>query len=423
LNTVLDREVGLVESRPFWRRSARSRSPQVDLAFLAGSDHEVRQAARLVRQQDGGAGAEVLVRVVERLEVRRDEVVADAQAAVGGELDEGLVVVAVGWSCITVARLEVDVAVGVGGERSTAFPDGVQLAVGRGAEHAGLLKCLGVVADHPAVSFDVAVRGPAGVDDAVEQQQAGSFLVVLRAERDDGAAVAGARDGCSDLDRPTELLVSGGQVEGMQPLVIGGSGPDALLGHGYQVEGVGGRVDDRSAGDADLRGDLVAANIRGQDDVDVGAGVDEARVPDGVGGTQAVGVEGVDAIVLRGDEYEVMDALARNIDASHVQRLGIDLPVHRVGVQLAERGRGDVGRREGGLGQVLTRPRHVVVIRQDVGGRQPARFEHFQAQGETRNRPLPGPARVALPRVPTHVSICFPKGAGQESMQTGFQVG
>ena len=43
-----------------------------------------------------------------------------------------------------------------------------------------------------------------------------------------------------------------------------------------------------------------------------------------------VGVEGVDTVVLGGDEHHVVNPLARNVHVRHVERLRVDVPVHRI---------------------------------------------------------------------------------------------
>ena len=108
---------------------------------------------------------------------------------------------------------------------------------------------------------------------------------------------------------------------------------------------------------------------RGRDGRDAGRRVDEAVVPER---GAAVGVEGVNAVVLRGDVDHVdRRRLAGDGDARDGQRLGVDVAVDRVGVELAEGGRVDVGRRQRRLGGVHTRQGgDAIVVRQHVTGRE-----------------------------------------------------
>ena len=75
-----------------------------------------------------------------------------------------------------------------------------RVAVGRDVEYARLRQRGLVVAHDPAgVGRDVAVRGPAGIDDTLRQQQRRTLLVLPRLEA--GRDAARRRIGCGDLDR------------------------------------------------------------------------------------------------------------------------------------------------------------------------------------------------------------------------------
>src|SRR5262249_20344220 len=144
-----------------------------------------------------------------------------------------------------------------------------------------------------------------------------------------------------------------------------------LLGLGGDVEGVGGVVDDRGAGDADLGHDVVAADVAVGHGGDAVGGVDEAALPvhaaalaGAAGGP--VGVEGVDAVVLRGGEDDVARAAAGDGQVGLVERLGVDVAVHGVAVQLAEVAGVDVGGGEHLLARVMAGEEIVVVPGQHV---------------------------------------------------------
>jgi hypothetical protein len=93
------------------------------------------------------------------------------------------------------------------------------VSVGREVEDGGLLQRGFTVGDNPAgVEADVAVRGPGGVEVAVEQQECGA-LGVLRGVEDDVSAVcvvAGAGIGSGDLGGAAGEFGSGGEVERME---------------------------------------------------------------------------------------------------------------------------------------------------------------------------------------------------------------
>lgn len=197
----------------------------------------------------------------------------------------------------------------------------------------------GVVTDDPAVIgaevVEIAVGGPAGIDHPVDQGQGASFLV--------GSGNEGNRRvfGIDRLDDrgAVELLRAGGEVHRVELLQEVGDAPADGFRHGHEIHGAGRGVDDRGVGDADLGGDLGAA-------VDVrlghrhGDAADVAVVP--VGHSRRIGVEGVGAVMLGHDKNHVVGAAADG-EIGHIEGLGIDLPVHGVGEELAEGRAVDVG--------------------------------------------------------------------------------
>ncbi len=81
--------------------------------------------------------------------------------------------------------------------------------------------------------------------------------------------------------------------------------------------------------------------------------------------SRRVGVEGVDAIVLRRHNHDIMNSIARHGDLRHVKRLRIDVAVHRKGVQLAEMRGVHVAGSENGFDDVLPGAGVVIVISGD----------------------------------------------------------
>ena len=103
-----------------------------------------------------------------------------------------------------------------------------------------------------------------------------------------------------------------------------------LLGRGDDIEGIGGRVDDGCAGDTDFRSDVVGADVAVRDGRHALGGVDEGVLPEvTLRGVVPLGVEGIDAIMLRGDEKEVVRPLGRDGDPGLDQGLGVDVTVGR----------------------------------------------------------------------------------------------
>jgi hypothetical protein len=114
----------------------------------------------------------------------------------------------------------------------------------------------------------------------------------------------------------------------MQSLDVSRRGAGDLFGLGDDVEGIGGRVDDRCAGDADFWCDVGCADVAVRDGCDTLGGVDERVFPEvALRGVIPFGVEGVNAVMLGGDEEDVVRPLAGDRDARLEQRLGVDVAV------------------------------------------------------------------------------------------------
>ena len=130
------------------------------------------------------------------------------------------------------------------------------------------------------------------------------------------------------------------------------------------------------------------------------------RIVIGVGGIQeralpedgAVGgVDGVEGVVLRGDEDDRIVGAGRanrvragsDGDVGQDQRLGIDLAVQRGVVELAEIGGVDVRRRQLRLGQVGPGRLGIDVVLRDIRREQATSLEPLQ------ERPTRRPARLA----------------------------
>ncbi len=128
---------------------------QVELAFFAGDDEEMRMRAGLRSEQDGALAAEVPIVRVHDFLVEGSEVVADDElVAVEVKLEDGVAVVAAAGLAgveVSVAGGDVDVAGVVDGGACVGLPDAGVVAVGRGVEDGALAERVGVVGHDPAV--------------------------------------------------------------------------------------------------------------------------------------------------------------------------------------------------------------------------------------------------------------------------------
>src|SRR5262249_21050014 len=146
--------------------------------------------------------------------------------------------------------------------------------------------------------------------------------------------VAGPWVGRMDLDRAAETLLPRLDVQGVQPLSVGR--PERagfLFGPGEDVERTRHRVDYRSAKDADLAQDVVGSELNCARR-DGGAEVD---LPEGEFGVRVIGIEGVDAVMHRSDEDYVARPITWHRQLRDIQRLGVDLAIHRTHVKLTKR--------------------------------------------------------------------------------------
>ena len=106
------------------------------------------------------------------------------------------------------------------------------------------------------------------------------------------------------------------------------------------------------------------------------SGADAARI---------VGIERIDAVVVRRDIDDVPDADAGNVDSVDVQGLRVDLVVDGALEQLAELADVDVRRREDRLGEVRAGPLRVVMVRDDACLRECRDGQQRPEQGTMRS--------------------------------------
>src|SRR5207245_579716 len=120
---------------------------------------------------------------------------------------------------------------------------------------------------------------------------------------------------------------SSGQIERVQSLVQAHSAAVTFRRTRQNIHGAGGHVDCGCRGDADLRRNEAAGHVAIRDGRDSGAGVDEADLPKRRSGL-AGSVEGIDAIVLSGDEEYVVDAFPGDLQVGDVERLRVNVSIH-----------------------------------------------------------------------------------------------
>src|SRR2546421_7260653 len=93
--------------------------------------------------------------------------------------------------------------------------------------------------------------------------------------------------------------------------------------------------------------------------------MDETDLPQrsGVGARTIVRVESINTVVLGRDEEDVMRAFVDDGHVRDIKRLGINVTVHGVGEQSAERRAIDIRKRQNGFIRILSGARVVVVLR------------------------------------------------------------
>ncbi len=226
---------------------------------------------------------------------------------------------------------EIDIPACVGSQSGARHPDGAFAAIRRQVEHAGLREGRLAVSHEPAgVGALIAVRGPREVDRAVHEQEACAFGILARIEDHVAAGAVGARTriGCFDLRRAARQLRAGGYVKSMQALVIGAGRIERHADYEDRAIGTGFSIDDRRGRNADLRRDLRAPVVAAGRLI----GSEDGCLPDL---RSRVSVKCVDAVVFR-HRVDDVALLAARSQIREVQRLPIDPPIDRQGLQQAE---------------------------------------------------------------------------------------
>ncbi len=316
---------------------------QEEAAVLAGLHEEAGVHARGERQADRPAGAEVGVGLVQLRGISRAEEVIRRQDAVGvdAEPDHRVAELArhraarPGRRRDAVAGGQEDPARAVGHQATAGVPDAGLVLRRSGLGRPQGLRVIGGVhaGDEAEVVPVVAVGGVGGVHPAVQQQQAGALPFQRRVELLVRRVGGRSADGLAPLDR-AGLLAERVHVDGRRlgALVPAGGDRD----HVHRLRG---RVVDGGAGDSEQRVQVIAAGRAGQ------PWRAHGLLPLDRAGRR---VQAVDRVVLGGHDH-VAGRPARPARLVHDQRLGVHLPVHLLGEQLAELAAAHRRRRQAGL--------------------------------------------------------------------------
>ena len=161
-------------------------------------------------------------------------------------------------------------------------------------------------------------------------------------------AAVGLERRVADRDRPR---LAGEDIQGAEFLHVVRTARVVrlLLLLADDVDRLRSQVDDGRCRDAVRRPDAVVLDVLGGDGRDALRRVDEAVLPEDAVVLRArgrvVGVEGVDAVVLRGHDQDVVDLAVVHAHLADHQGLGIDVAVDLVAKELSEARRVHVLRR------------------------------------------------------------------------------
>src|ERR1022692_652273 len=166
------------------------------------------------------------------------------------------------------------------------------------------------------------------------------------------AAGAGSRYRCLNHHRAAKLFRPASNVQCVQAL----NGRATLGGSGDQVHGTCAGINHRRSRDPVYRVNAAGCNLLAIDlagnRCNALSRINEAVLPKR-SAAEAVRVEGIYAVVLRGHINHIVRALARNTHVRNVKWLGIDLTIHRIGKQFPEGARVYVRWSEHRLTEVL----------------------------------------------------------------------
>ncbi len=308
---------------------ADSANRRVIAAQIAGGNHKdsailVPTNQFTIRGQHRTAGAKVAICCRETLLVKRSEIADHAQ--VGCQFEVAVTGIASSTVQIKgpIAGSGVNIAPRICRERAPAAPDAAFnstdcIIIGRDPLETATIVA---IADDPStVRLIVAKRGETEIHASIGEQQRGSLALFLRIE---------VASGHTDYHRATGLILPGAQVQSVQKIGWVSIGNQI----GCEEKGLGGRINDRCGGNANIRRRVGAAHIIcGHGSVVV---ILVVVCPDGRGiPVHRVRVKGIHTVVLCGDDHKI-DCLTTEIDPWYIQWLRINLSIYRVRHQRAK---------------------------------------------------------------------------------------
>src|ERR1700719_437784 len=282
--------------------------------------------------------------------VCRCEPVRGAEPSSNAEFHSAVAIVgtACGGVKRSIARQEVKIAATIRCWRTSAHPDAAS-RVGDGPHMVGsrvknstrYLRQRGcVIPDNPAViRIVVLVRSPGDINNSIDQSETGPLMFVSRIERYLAAyhSVSSSGDGYGVVDRngADRLFISVRQIQRVEALEKREWTCNGRLAD--NVERVGAGIDDRRAGDTGFGSDIAKASAyqapgtgrhRSFTRRAAMSRVDQIGMPKRYARIRiAVGIKSVNAIVLCGDDDDVVHGAA-NGEVGDPQWLGVDGAVH-----------------------------------------------------------------------------------------------
>ena len=156
-----------------------------------------------------------------------------------------------------------------------------------------------------------------------------------------------------------------GDVQRMEPMNVTG-GAAHLFGFHFDIKRAADRIDHRRGRNSHFGSNVRRAEVAIGHRCDARAGVQKTGLPQrrGVRALVTVRVKCIDAVMFGGHKHDVMRALTEDRHVGHDQRLSIDVPIHRVAEELAERVCIHIGRRKVRLVGIESLARVVVMVRE-----------------------------------------------------------
>ena len=149
-----------------------------------------------------------------------------------------------------------------------------------------------------------------------------------------GGSVTRARDARANHGGASGLFVSSEDVERVKAVNVNEAAAGKFLGLGGDVENSGARINCRRSGDADLGSDVGRSHIRAGHGSGSHGGIEEADLPEWRLARIRIRIERVNAVVFGGDVNYIVRAGARNRYVGNVERLRLNVAVHRAGKSL-----------------------------------------------------------------------------------------